>query len=207
MDDMIFNLNRNLLLNGNTAKLISERSKLTINAINLTLDNSSTISSYEDMTLTIKNSLLNTNKSLIHTQSGNIVMKLQELKNHNASIIQSGSELIINGKLIENVGLDDQKKNPKDYGEPLYYDLCVYSVSGGGVVERNGDGWFFQKQSAAFIEKHENTGKGTELGTTNITHRSMLYVLLTTSQSKIIAANNITVNNNDILKNIGSIIL
>ena len=103
MDDMIFNLNRNLLLNGNTAKLISERSKLTINAINLTLDNSSTISSYEDMTLTIKNSLLNTNKSLIHTQSGNIVMKLQELKNHNASIIQSGSELIINGKLIENV--------------------------------------------------------------------------------------------------------
>ena len=35
-------------------------------------------------------------------------MKLQELKNHNASIIQSGSELIINGKLIENIGLDDQ---------------------------------------------------------------------------------------------------
>ena len=107
MDDMIFNLNRNLLLSGNTAKLISERLKLTINAINLTLDNSSTISSYEDMTLTIKNSLLNTNKSLIHTQSGNIVMKLQELKNHNASIIQSGSELIINGKLIENVGINN----------------------------------------------------------------------------------------------------
>ena len=207
MDDMIFNLNRNLLLSGNTAKLISESSKLIINATNLTLDNSSTISSYEDMTLTIKNSLLNTNKSLIHTQSGNIVMKLQELKNHNASIIQSGSELIINGKLIENIGLDDQEKNPKDYGEPLYYDLCVYSVSGGGVVERNGDGWFFQKQSAAFIEKHENTGKGTELGTTNITHRSMLYVLLTTSQSKIIAANNITINDNDTLRNIGSLIL
>lgn len=108
MDDMIFNLNRNLLLSGNTAKLISERSKLTINATNLTLDNSSTISSYEDMTLTIKNSLLNTNKSLIHTQSGNIVMKLQELKNHNASIIQSGSKLIINGKLIENVGVNSE---------------------------------------------------------------------------------------------------
>ena len=103
MDDMIFNLNRNLLLSGNTAKLISESSKLIINATNLTLDNSSTISSYNSMTLTIKNSLINTNKSLIHTQSGNIVMKLQELKNHNASIIQSGSELIINGKLIENV--------------------------------------------------------------------------------------------------------
>ena len=87
--------------------------------------------------------------------------------------------------MIENIGLDDQEKNPKDYGEPLYYDLCVYSVSGGGVVERNGDGWFFQKQSAAFIEKHENTGKGTELGTTNITHRSMLYVLLTTSLNKL----------------------
>ncbi|GHU28288.1 hypothetical protein FACS1894152_5880 [Bacilli bacterium] len=180
-----------------------------IKAKDFTNGNKSMLHVNGGLAIDVGNKLLNDNKSTILTETGDLILKGDEVKNHGASTVQSGRKLIVNGRIVENVGHDDQNPGARteytclgghDEGlrDTIYCD--------GDWAKRRWVGDYKCEKSDAFVEHYE-MGEPKQTSCGGGKGKSVVEVLFTMSPSQMVANGDIVINGAKSVDNRGSIIM